>query len=109
MAEVHAGVAWNSGVQRNSIEEDPISQNDASVIVERCCRWPGAASVPRVAGAACSGRRGRSARAEAAAFSGQSQARIFLFMNGGMSQVDTFDPKSELTSDRTENPCPGPR
>ena len=31
---------------------------------------------------------------------------IFLFLNGGMSQVDTFDPKPALTKwDRT--PMPG--
>ena len=33
---------------------------------------------------------------------------IFLFLNGGLSQVDTFDPKPELT--RMHNtPLPGPK
>jgi hypothetical protein len=33
---------------------------------------------------------------------------IFLFMNGGMSQVDTFDPKPELVK-RDGQPMPGPK
>ncbi len=33
---------------------------------------------------------------------------IFLFLNGGMSQVDTFDPKTELTR-QNGKPLPGPK
>jgi len=33
---------------------------------------------------------------------------IFLFLNGGLSQVDTFDPKPELTR-RNNQPLPGPK
>ncbi|HUS04815.1 MAG TPA: DUF1501 domain-containing protein [Bryobacteraceae bacterium] len=33
---------------------------------------------------------------------------IFLFLNGGLSQVDTFDPKPELTK-RNNQPLPGPK
>ncbi|HEU0124507.1 MAG TPA: DUF1501 domain-containing protein [Bryobacteraceae bacterium] len=33
---------------------------------------------------------------------------IFLFLNGGLSQVDTFDPKPELTK-RHNQPLPGPK
>ncbi len=33
---------------------------------------------------------------------------IFLFLNGGLSQVDTFDPKPELTR-RDGQPLPGPK
>lgn len=33
---------------------------------------------------------------------------IFLFLNGGLSQVDTFDPKPELTR-RHNQPLPGPK
>ena len=32
---------------------------------------------------------------------------IFLFLNGGVSQVDTFDPKPELTR-QNGKPLPGP-
>jgi hypothetical protein len=41
-------------------------------------------------------------------FAGKAKHVIFLFLNGGMSQVDTFDPKPALTKyDGT--PMPGPK
>ncbi len=41
-------------------------------------------------------------------FAPKAKRVIFLFMNGGMSQVDTFDPKPELTR-RHGDPLPGPQ
>ncbi len=41
-------------------------------------------------------------------FAARAKRVIFLFMNGGMSQVDTFDPKPELTR-RHGEPLPGPQ
>ena len=41
-------------------------------------------------------------------FPAQAKHVIFLFLNGGMSQVDTFDPKPELAKHDGE-PMPGPK
>ncbi|MEO7651061.1 MAG: DUF1501 domain-containing protein [Bryobacteraceae bacterium] len=41
-------------------------------------------------------------------FPAKAKHVIFLFMNGGMSQVDTFDPKPELTR-QNGKPLPGPK
>jgi len=41
-------------------------------------------------------------------FAPRAKRVIFLFLNGGLSQVDTFDPKPELTR-RDGEPLPGPR
>lgn len=41
-------------------------------------------------------------------FAPKAKQVIFLFLNGGMSQVDTFDPKSELTRQHGK-PMPGPK
>jgi len=41
-------------------------------------------------------------------FPGRAKHVIFLFLNGGLSQVDTFDPKPELTR-RDGQPMPGPK
>jgi hypothetical protein len=41
-------------------------------------------------------------------FPAKAKHVIFLFMNGGMSQVDTFDPKPELTK-QNGKPLPGPK
>src|SRR5262245_61134217 len=41
-------------------------------------------------------------------FGAKAKHVIFLFMNGGWSQVDTFDPKPELTR-RDGDPMPGPK
>jgi len=41
---------------------------------------------------------------EAISFSGARQRVIFLFMNGGPSHVDTFDPKPALPN--TPGKCP---
>jgi hypothetical protein len=41
-------------------------------------------------------------------FPAKAKHVIFLFLNGGMSQVDTFDPKIEL-SRRSGKPLPGPQ
>src|SRR5262245_2205063 len=38
----------------------------------------------------------------------QAKRVIFLFLNGGMSQVDTFDPKPTLDK-RHGEPMPGPK
>ena len=38
----------------------------------------------------------------------EGEARIFLFLTGGLSQVDTFDPKPELTRMHNQ-PLPGPK
>jgi hypothetical protein len=40
-------------------------------------------------------------------FAPKAKRVIFLFLNGGVSQVDTFDPKPELTK-RNGQPLPGP-
>src|SRR5437879_12503248 len=41
-------------------------------------------------------------------FPAKAKRVIFLFLNGGMSQVDTFDPKPMLTKHHGE-PMPGPK
>src|SRR5438067_11868317 len=41
-------------------------------------------------------------------FAPKAQNVIFLFLNGGISQVDTFDPKPMLTKHDGE-PMPGPK
>jgi hypothetical protein len=41
-------------------------------------------------------------------FAPKAKQVIFLFLNGGASQVDTFDPKTELTK-RNGQPLPGPK
>jgi hypothetical protein len=41
-------------------------------------------------------------------FPAKAKHVIFLFLNGGLSQVDTFDPKPELTR-RDGQPLPGPK
>src|SRR5437879_9901749 len=41
-------------------------------------------------------------------FAAKAKRVIFLFLNGGMSQVDTFDPKPMLTKHHGE-PMPGPK
>src|SRR5439155_4888158 len=41
-------------------------------------------------------------------FPPKAQNVIFLFLNGGISQVDTFDPKPMLTQHGGE-PMPGPK
>jgi hypothetical protein len=41
-------------------------------------------------------------------FPAKAKHVIFLFMNGGMSQVDTFDPKTELQR-QNGKPLPGPQ
>jgi hypothetical protein len=41
-------------------------------------------------------------------FAPKAKRVIFLFLNGGMSQVDTFDPKPVLDQRTTANPCPAP-
>src|SRR5438094_7031935 len=41
-------------------------------------------------------------------FPGKAKRVIFLFLNGGMSQVDTFDPKPMLIKHNGE-PMPGPK
>src|SRR6266704_6005097 len=41
-------------------------------------------------------------------FPAKAKNIIFLFLNGGMSQVDTFDPKPMLTKHDGE-PMPGPK
>src|SRR5581483_9323150 len=41
-------------------------------------------------------------------FPAKAKNVIFLFLNGGMSQVDTFDPKPALTKHDGE-PMPGPK
>lgn len=41
-------------------------------------------------------------------FPAKAKNVIFLFLNGGMSQVDTFDPKPELTR-QNGKPLPGPK
>ena len=41
-------------------------------------------------------------------FAPKAKQVIFLFLNGGMSQVDTFDPKIELTRQHGK-PLPGPK
>src|SRR5438552_8565683 len=41
-------------------------------------------------------------------FTPKAKRVIYLFLNGGMSQVDTFDPKPELTR-RDGQPLPGPK
>ena len=41
-------------------------------------------------------------------FPAKAKHVIFLYLNGGMSQVDTFDPKPELTKHHGE-PMPGPK
>ena len=41
-------------------------------------------------------------------FAARAKRVIFLFMNGGMSQVDTFDPKPVLDKHHGE-PMPGPK
>ena len=41
-------------------------------------------------------------------FAPRAKHVIFLFLNGGVSQVDTFDPKPELTR-RDGQPMPGPK
>ena len=38
-------------------------------------------------------------------FAAKAKHVIFLFLNGGLSQVDTFDPKPALDAG-TANPCP---
>ncbi len=48
------------------------------------------------------GRGGKSARAEAAAFPARAKRVIFLFMKGGPSHVDTFDPKPLLAARRRQ-------
>ena len=40
-------------------------------------------------------------------FAPKAKHVIFLYLNGGVSQVDTFDPKPELTKHHGE-PMPGP-
>ena len=40
-------------------------------------------------------------------FAPKAKRVIFLFMNGGPSHVDTFDPKPELTKHSGEAPPPG--
>src|SRR5215472_11177046 len=41
-------------------------------------------------------------------FAPKAKHVIFLFLNGGLSQVDTFDPKPALTQ-RDGQPMPGPK
>ena len=41
-------------------------------------------------------------------FAPKAKRVIFLFLNGGMSHIDTFDPKPMLTSIDGE-PMPGPK
>jgi hypothetical protein len=41
-------------------------------------------------------------------FAPKAKHVIFLFLNGGMSQVDTFDPKPALTKYEGQ-PMPGPK
>src|ERR1700716_1288396 len=41
-------------------------------------------------------------------FPAKAKNVIFLFLNGGMSQVDTFDPKPELAR-QNGKPLPGPK
>ena len=41
-------------------------------------------------------------------FPAKAKRVIFLFLNGGLSQVDTFDPKPELTK-HNGKPLPGPK
>src|SRR5919106_798338 len=41
-------------------------------------------------------------------FAAKAKHVIFLFLNGGMSQVDTFDPKPALTK-YDGQPMPGPK
>ena len=41
-------------------------------------------------------------------FAPKAKHIIFLFLNGGMSQVDTFDPKPALTK-YDGQPMPGPK
>src|SRR5262245_12422304 len=41
-------------------------------------------------------------------FAPKAKHVIFLYLNGGVSQVDTFDPKPELTK-RHGEPMPGPK
>ena len=41
-------------------------------------------------------------------FPAKAKNVIFLFLNGGISQVDTFDPKPALTKHDGE-PMPGPK
>jgi hypothetical protein len=41
-------------------------------------------------------------------FPAKAKNVVFLFLNGGMSQVDTFDPKPELTR-QNGKPLPGPK
>ena len=41
-------------------------------------------------------------------FPAKAKHVIFLFLNGGLSQVDTFDPKPELTR-QDGHPLPGPK
>ncbi|MBS1830382.1 MAG: DUF1501 domain-containing protein, partial [Acidobacteria bacterium] len=41
-------------------------------------------------------------------FAPKAKHVIFLYLNGGLSQVDTFDPKPELTR-RNGQPLPGPK
>ncbi|MBI3472199.1 MAG: DUF1501 domain-containing protein [Candidatus Solibacter usitatus] len=48
------------------------------------------------------------AAARAPHFAPKAKQVIFLYLNGGMSQVDTFDPKPELTR-RHGEPMPGPK
>lgn len=60
--------------------------------LQRCGMGLGAVAVPTLSGQSISPLAPRQSQTE-----GKAKAVIHLFMNGGPSQVDTFDPKPELT------------
>ena len=60
--------------------------------LQRCGMGLGALAVPTLSGQSISPLAPRQSQTE-----GKAKAVIHLFMNGGPSQVDTFDPKPELT------------
>ena len=68
----------------------------------RCAQPPAASAISawRTAGSKLAERGKRqSAGAESAALRAQAKRVIFLFMHGGPSSIDTFDPKARLTRD----------
>ena len=95
-----------------SIAHDPVTRRDA------LCRIGNgfgmlafAGHGRRVAGIAASVRRGSKSRRPSSAIGGlhhpaKAKHVIFLFMNGGLSQVDSFDPKPMLDKYHGQ-PLPG--
>ncbi|MBM3775994.1 MAG: DUF1501 domain-containing protein, partial [Acidobacteria bacterium] len=105
LGPVCPGAAGLGGIQHHSLrKENPVvNRREALKLMGNGFGWLGLAGTLE-AGATSAG----PLAVKAPHYPAKAKRVIFLFLNGGMSQVDTFDPKPMLDKHHGE-PLPGPK